>query len=115
MKRFFGFALLLALFSVPAFAAKNSDTVRIPSKVTVGTTQIPAGSYKLTWTGSGPDVQLTLARDRKTLVTVPAKVVAEKNDSNSVVTNTESGTEVLRAIHLSKLSLVLSGATVSGQ
>ena len=114
MKRFFGFALLLVLFSVPAFAGKNSDTVNIPSKVTVGTTQIPAGSYKLTWTGSGSDVQLTLASG-KTLVTVPAKVVAEKNGATGVITNTESGAEVLRTIHLSKLSLVLSGATVSGQ
>jgi hypothetical protein len=115
MKRFFGFALLLVLFSVPAFASKNSDTVNIPSKVTVGTTQIPAGSYQLTWTGSGPDVQLTLAKGNKTLVTVPAKVVAEKSGPSGVVTNTESGAEVLRSIRLSKLSLVLSGATVSGQ
>jgi len=115
MKRFFGFALLLVLFSVPAFAGKNSDTVRIPSNVSVGTTQIPAGSYKVTWTGSGPDVQLTLAQNGKTLVSVPAKVVAEKNGPSGIVTNTESGAEVLREIHLSNLSLVLSGATVSGQ
>jgi hypothetical protein len=115
MKRFFGFALLLVLFSVPAFASKNSDTLSIPSKVTVGTTQIPAGSYKLTWTGSGSDVQLTLAKDGKTLVIVPAKVVAEKNGAIGVVTSTESGAEVLRTINLSKMSLVISDATVSGQ
>src|SRR5580700_3337761 len=115
MKRFFGFALLLVLFSVPAFASKNSDTVSIPSKITVGTTQIPAGSYKLTWTGSGSDVQLTLAKDGKTVAIVPAKVVAEKNDAIGVVTNTEGGAEVLRTIHLSKMSLVISDATVSGQ
>src|ERR1700691_4215159 len=80
MKRFIGFAWLLVLFSVPAFAARNSQTVNLSENVKVGSTQIPAGNYKVTWTGSGSDAQVTLAQGGKTFVTAPAKVVEEKHN-----------------------------------
>ena len=47
MKRLFGFALMLALFSVPAFAGKQvSIREPLPRTATVGSTQLPAGDYK---------------------------------------------------------------------
>jgi hypothetical protein len=115
MKRFFGFALLVVLSSVPAFAARNSQTVNLPETVKVGSTQIPAGDYKLTWTGSGSNGQVTLAHDGKTLVTVPAKVVEEKNNFSGVTTKTLDGVDVLESIELNNLDLVLEGAPTSGQ
>ena len=115
MKRFFGFAMLLALLSVPAFAAKNSQTVNLAEAVTIGSTQIPAGDCKVTWTGTGADAQVSLLRDGKTLVTVPAKVVDQKHDNNGVTTNTQGGANVLVTINLAKVSLVLGSEPVSGQ
>jgi len=52
MKRFFGFALLIASLSVPAFAAKNSQNVTFTDAIRVGSTQLPAGDYKVTWTAN---------------------------------------------------------------
>jgi hypothetical protein len=115
MKSYFGFALILAMLSVPAFAAKNSKTVTLGEKVKIGSTELPAGSYKVTWTGSGTDVQVTLARGDKTVATVPAKVVEEKHTMSGVTTSTQSGVDVLQAIQLDSVSLVFQTPTASGQ
>ena len=115
MKRFFGFAMILALLSAPVFAANNSQTVNIPEAVKVGSTQIPAGNCKVTWTGSGSNVQVSLVEKGKTLATVPATIVEQKHNLNGITTNTEGGVEVLLAINLSNISLVFASEPVSGQ
>jgi len=107
MKRFFGFALLCTVLSFPAFASSNSQTVSIPSAVQVGSTQLPAGDYKVTWTGTGANAQVTLAGSGVQPVTVPAKVVEEKNNHTGVITNTTGNKNVLEVLLLSKVRLVL--------
>lgn len=115
MKRFFGFAIILALFCVPAFAAKNSDTMNLATTVKVGSTLLPAGNYKLTWTGTGSNVQLTLAQKGKATVTVPAKVVEAKNDHVGLTTDTVNGVEVLEGIQLNKLNIEIVNAPAPGE
>lgn len=114
MKRFLGYAAILVLLSAPAFAEKNSSTVRLSEPVTVGTTQLPAADYKVTWTGTGSSAQVTLAHGKST-VTVPAKVVDQKNSVTSVLTSTKSGAAVLQSINLDKVTLVLTSTPDSGQ
>jgi hypothetical protein len=115
MKRFIGFASLLVLFSVPAFAARNSQTVTLSESVKVGSTQVPAGDYKVTWTGSGSTAQVTLAHNGKTLVTVPARVVEEKHNATGFTTTARDGPTVLESFELNNCSLVLEGVPSSGQ
>jgi hypothetical protein len=115
MKRFFGFALLIASLSVPAFAAKNSQTVTFTDAVRVGSTQLTAGNYKVSWTASGSSAQVTIAENGKTVVTIPAKLIDAKNGHVAVLTSTVGGVEVLETIQLNNLSLVLAGATGSGE
>jgi len=115
MKRFFAFALMLALLSVPAFAAKNSQNVSVTDPIKVGSTQLPAGDYKVSWTGTGSNVQVTIAEKGKASVTVPAKIVEAKNGHVALLTNTVGGTNVLESIQLNDLSIVLTGATASGE
>jgi hypothetical protein len=114
MKRFVGYAAVLALLSAPAFAAKNSSTVTIPEPVTVGTTQLPAADYHVTWTGTGSAAQVTLASGKST-VTIPAKVVDQKNAVSSVLTSTKGGSTVLESINLNKVTLVFTSSPNSGQ
>jgi hypothetical protein len=114
MKRIFSSVLMLALLSAPAFAAKNSETLNIAEPVLVGTTQLPPADYTVTWTGTGSNGQVTLSHG-KTTVTVPAKVVAQKNSMNSILTDSKSGSATMKAIYLNKVSLVLDSATTSGQ
>jgi hypothetical protein len=112
MKRFFGLALALALVSAPAFAGTNSQSVNIPSTVKVGSAQIPAGDYKVSYTGTGTAAQITIAKNGKVLATAPATVVAENHPYNSVTTQTEGGANVIQAIQLSDVKLVLAQPAV---
>src|SRR5579863_2890486 len=114
MKRFLGYAAVLALLSAPAFAAKNSETVSISEPVTVGTTQLPAAEYHVTWTGTGSAAQVTLAHG-KSVVTVPAKLVDQKNNMPSVLTQSKNGSNVLEGINLRQVTLVFTSSPNSGQ
>lgn len=115
MKHHFAFAIMLASLSVPAFAAKNSQTVAITDAVKVGSTQLTPGSYKVSWTGAGPNVQVTIAERGGESITVPAKLVPSKNGRVALQTNSVGGANVLESIQLSDLSLVLAGASNAGE
>jgi hypothetical protein len=114
MKRLFGYALMLTLAAAPSFAAKNSQSVTFAAPVKVGSTEIPAGDVKVTWNGTGDNVQVTLAEGGKTL-TVPAKLVEEKHTRKGYVVSRESGVDQLQTIQLSNVSLQLETATASGR
>jgi hypothetical protein len=115
MKHFFVLASTLVVLTAPAFAANSkAQTVNIPETVQVGSTLVPAGDYKVTWTGSGSNVQVTLAQNQKAVVTFPAKATEGKN-SVGVETETQGGVVLLESIQLSKLSLVVEGLPHSGQ
>jgi hypothetical protein len=115
MKRFFSYALIVAAFSVPALAAKNSQSITLDNAVKVGATQLSAGDYKVTWTGTAPNVQVTIAAKGKTSVTVPATVVDAKNGHVALQMNSVNGVEVLQGIQLSNVTLTLTGTTSSGE
>jgi len=107
MKRIFGFVLVCIFLSIPALAASNSQTVTLPTAVQVGSTQLPAGDYKVTWTGTGDSAQVTLAKKGVQPVTVPAKVVEQKHDHTGVTTSSTGDKVILQVIFLNKVSLVL--------
>jgi hypothetical protein len=114
MKRYFGYALMLALMAAPAFAAKNSQSLNLATPVKVGTTELPAGDVKVSWTGTGDSVQVTIAQNGKTL-TIPAKLVEEKHTHKGYVVSREAGADQLQTIQLSNVSLQLDSATASGR
>jgi hypothetical protein len=114
MKRLLGYALVLALATAPAFAAKNSQSVTLADSVKVGSTEIPAGDVKVTWTGSGDSVQVTLAENGKT-VTIPAKLVEEKHSHRGYVVSRTNGSAQLESIQLSNVSLQFETPSASGQ
>ncbi len=114
MKRFFGYALMVVLFAAPAFGGNKPQTVVIPEKVLVGSAQLAAGTYKVTYTGTGSGVQVTLTQNQKPVLTFPAKVVEGKN-SLGLTTEHRNGATALVSIQLSDASLEVEGATQSGQ
>ncbi len=107
MKRLFEFALVCTLLTVPALAANKSQTVTVPVAVHVGSTVLPAGDYKVTWTATGSSAKVTLASKGVISVTVPAKVVEQKNGHPGVSTSTQGGQQVLETILLNNVNLVL--------
>ena len=114
MKRLFGCALMLTLVVAPALAAKNSQSISLASPVKVGTTNLTAGNCKVTWTGEGDAVQVTLEANGKS-ITVPAKLVAEKNNHKGYTVNSQGGSDELRTIQLNNVTLQLVNPASSGQ
>ncbi len=118
MKRLSYCALILALLSAPAFAAKTSQTVNFPDAVTVGSTLLPAGDYKVTWDGTGSNVQVTLEQKgagHPATATVTAKVVDQKNGHNGYVVNSKGGVNTVETLQFNKFDVVLSGTTAHGE
>lgn len=114
MKRILGFALALSLSAIPALANDRSQTVHLTDAVKVGSTQLAPGTCKVTWTGEGANVEVTLTQNGKVVATVPAKVVEAKNGHIALATNKVNGAEVLQVIELNKINLVLQSAPTTG-
>ncbi len=114
MKRFFSFAMMLTLLTAPAFASKNSQTVNLPTAMKVGSADVSPGDYNVTWTGSGPEVQVTLIRNKKVIVTLPAKLVEQNNKNEGLDMDNRGGVQTLQAIRLRNMSLILESTPSSG-
>jgi hypothetical protein len=68
-----GLALLLA---TSAFAANkpNKGSFELSETLTVSGHELRAGQYKVTWEGTGPDVEAMILSEGKLVATVPAHV-----------------------------------------
>ncbi len=118
MKRLISFSVVLAFLAAPAFAASHSQSVDVPQAVTVAGAQLPAGHYKVTWTGSGPSVQVTLKQldvRGPATATVQAKLVEHNNGRASVTLDKTAGVNIIELIQLDHVNLVLSPSPSSGQ
>jgi hypothetical protein len=113
MKRSLGFAMMLTLLSAPAFAGRNSQTVNIPEPMKAGTTQLAAGDYNVTWTGTGPNIQVTFTQNHKVLATVPAQLVVESNKNEGLNTDLKGTVETLESIRMRNMTLVFEGPSSS--
>jgi hypothetical protein len=108
MKRILCFGLMLVLSSLPALAAKNSQSFFAPSAVRVGDTQLPQGHFNVTWTDpSGSQVQLTIKAANKKTITVPAQIIEEPQSNTGVVTSDVNGVTYLQELHTSKARFIL--------
>lgn len=82
-------ASLALLLSASAFAkAKDEGKMQLTDPLVVGSTHLKPGSYKVEWNGNGPEVNVNILHDGKTVATTPAKVVNHPTASpyNAVVT-----------------------------
>src|SRR5271165_3256141 len=110
MKRFACSIVLSTLIATAAFAADSgSGKIRLDSAVKVGSTELPAGEYKVTWTGSGDNAQVTL-KQGKTTATAPAQVVEVRRKSDAFSTKNENGSRELTEIQFHNQTLVLQNA-----
>ena len=79
-KRFYSLIAVVALvLPLSLFAKdkndKNDAKVDLGSAVTVGSTQLQPGSYKVEWSGNGPQVQISFIQNNKTVATTEGKVI----------------------------------------
>jgi len=113
-----GFILLTALTaSISGFAANtNSTSLHLTTPTRVGTSDLPAGDYRLTWSDpASPDTstQVSFAQGRKVVATVPAKIVRAQNNTDSLETNSQSGATVLDQIHIAHFNIAFDSTTTA--
>lgn len=96
------------LVSASAFAGEK-ETVETQRAMTVNGSPLPAGSYTVTWEGSGPSVELKFLKGKKLVATVPAQVVNQKTASaGGIVTRKDNDSVVLTQIRPEGKKYVLS-------
>ena len=115
MKRYLGFAMMLTLLSAPAFAGRNSQSVNFPEPMKAGSAQLAAGDYNVTWTGTGPNIQVTFTQNRKVLATVPAQLVVESNKNEGLNTIAQGSVETLESIRMKNMTLVFEAPPSSAK
>src|SRR5271170_3318644 len=114
-KRVLAFTFILASLPFAANAAsKNTARVVIDDTVTVGTTEMPKGTYKLVWTGTDPSVQVTFTNGNWSK-TFPAHIVEQRNDMEAQTTTVKDNKTFLTGLQLRDATLVFGDGTRAGE
>jgi hypothetical protein len=105
-----GMALLLAS---SAFAAEKG-ALKVFDPVSVAGKQLKPGNYTVEWTGSGPNVEMSILSGRSVVATAPAHLVDRQRAATSNATTTRSnadGSVTLSAIEFQgkKYALEIGG------
>ena len=106
----FGVGLLALAFTFTAYAAQKPKTVDFGQAVRVGSTNLPAGPVKVSWTGTGSDAQLTLAAKGQSPITVPAQITDAKSTETAIGTIRVNGVDYLQEVDLNNLTIVVRNA-----
>jgi hypothetical protein len=93
-KLFLGVAVLLA---TTAFAAEKGSMKLIQPAV-VGGVQLTPGEYNLSWEGTGPNLDVKVTKDGKSIATIPARAIELKETPSANGTATKLGADGKTAV-----------------
>jgi hypothetical protein len=115
MKRVLASTFILAFLPFVANAAsQNSAHVVLDNDVTVGNTELPKGTYKVVWTGTDPNVQVTFTNGSWTK-TVPAHIVEGRNNMEAEMTDVKDNKTFLTALELHNATLQFADGAKAAQ
>jgi hypothetical protein len=113
-KRALAFTFIFAILPFAANAAsKNTANIVLDSNVTVGTTELPKGTYKVVWTGTDTNAQVTFT-NRNLTKTVPAQIVEGRNNMEAELTDSKDNKTILTGLQLKDATLKFGDATHTG-
>ena len=113
-----GTTLLLA---TTLFAAgdSNKGSLQTLSPVTVNGTNLPAGDYAVRWEGSGSNVQMSILKGKKVVLTTPAHLVelGAPAAADSAVVKNDNGNRLLSEVRFGgkKYALQIGEESGSGE
>jgi hypothetical protein len=114
-KRVLAFTFILSFLPFAANAAsQNSAHVVLDNTVTVGTTDVPKGTYKIAWTGTDPNVQVTFTNGKWTK-SFPAHIVAVRNNVEAQLTTVKDNKTFLTGLELPDATLEFADGTHVGE
>lgn len=115
-----GLVLGLALLMTTGAFAANKGSLQVSSTVTVSGKQLKPGDYKVSWEGTGPNVEVKITQGKELVATVPAHMVdlnRPSNDNALVVNNNSDGSRSISEIRFSgkKFALAVGGETAKAE
>ena len=114
-KRVLAFTFIFAILPFAANAAsKNTANIVLDSNVTVGTTDLPKGSYKVVWSGTDPNVQVTFTNGNWTK-TIPAHIVEGRNNMEAEMTDVKDNKTFLTGLEFRNATLQFGDTTHAGE
>ena len=116
--KFVKYSALLALvtfaLSLGAFAKdRNEGKFKLSQTAQIGSTQLQPGDYKITWEGTGSDVQVKILQGKNVVATTSAKLVDKSYPNDSVTLGSgDAGVKTLDELDFGsrKQALVFSSA-----
>lgn len=101
--KYLAMASLAALIFPAAMMARNSNehNVDLQDSVQVGHAHLKAGTYKVEWNGSGPNVEVAFLEHGKQVATAPATLKTNDQQitkSDYTIQKTASNAKVLKEI-----------------
>src|SRR5271166_4843797 len=99
MKNLVRLAAFLAVVATPLLATAATK-ISIPEDVTLGSTKLAAGDYKLIYEGTAPTVKVTLTRSGVPPVVINAKLVQGPKGFGDLQIETINGVNVLEGVDL---------------
>jgi hypothetical protein len=104
----FTLATAVLLLSVSGWANdKMKANIQISHTLQVGSTQLAPGEYKMTWTQSGSDAEVSFSQGKKVIATVPARATQGRSGYQSPALRIH-GSNTLIAVDLPEVSLSFS-------
>ena len=98
--------VVLVLLSVSTWAGdKMKANIQIYETLHVGSTQLAPGAYKMSWTESGSNAEVTFSRGKNVIATVPAHVTQVCSGFRSPAIHTDSSTSTLIGVELPEVTL----------
>ncbi len=98
--------VLVLLLSVSAWANdKMKANIHLYQAVHIGSTELAPGEYKMTWTQSASNAEVTFSQGKKVIATVPAHATQERSGYSSPVVRTDSVSNTLIGVDLPEVSL----------
>ena len=100
----------LVLSSTAIAGETNKTHINLADKVTVERRTLEPGSYKVEWSGNGPEVQVTVAKGNQTVASFPARLTEQATPNSASAYGTSAstdGTKSLTAIYVGGKKYVL--------
>ena len=109
-------SIAVVLLSVSGWAGdKMKANIQLQQTVHVGSIQLASGAYKMTWTESGSNAEVTFSQGNRVIGTVTAQATRERSgfDAPALVINRTSST--LTEVELPTESFSFNSENVSGK
>jgi len=115
-----GLLLGMTLLLATGASAASKGSLKLDEAVSVNGTHLAKGEYEVTWDGTGPNVELNVIQSKKTVATVPARLVQLNHPGPGQGYGTrkeEDGTTSLTSIYFSgkKYELAIGKESVGAE